>query len=402
MQRSSERILTTHAGRLPFPSTMDALGTARANGDETKSADLIAQGVAEVVRRQVESGVDVVSDGEFYKSGFLDYGYYEPRVTGVEQRPRQPDEQLWFGDRAPEILDPRFHNFFAWVEEAGMFPDAGSSSLTRRALPPTHRLVIAGPLEYLGQDAIRAELAAALAGLEAAGVSPENVFYPQFGPGWLGHFLWNEYYGSDEEYVHAMAEAWRGEYEAIVEAGFILQLDDPGLADKFYMFNPPLSIEDYRKQAEIRIEATNHALRNIPEDRVRYHTCWGSWHYPHTRDLALEHIVDLMLKVKAQAYSIEAANVRHQLDYKVWENVKLPEGKLLIPGVIAHTTSNLVEAPELVADRLITYGKLVGRENVMAGTDCGLGARCHDDVAWAKLESMARGAELASKALWAT
>ncbi len=400
MERSNDRILTTHAGRLPFPSTMGELVTTRARGDENVAADLIKKGVAELVGKQLERGVDIVSDGEFYKGGFLEYDYYASRFKGIERQERQPGEQLWFGDRAPEMLDPQFQGFFRWVEHAGMFPDAGSGEMVERALPPTHRLVITAPLEYLGQEAIAWELEAAKAGLAAAGVEPEHVVYPQFGPGWIGHFLWNGYYPTDEEYVYAMAEAWKGEYQAIVDAGFILQIDDPGLADKYYMFNPPLSIEDYRKQAELRIDATNYSLEGIPEDRIRYHTCWGSWHYPHTRDIPLEHIIDLMLKVNAQAYSIEAANVRHQLDYKVWENVPLPEGKILIPGVIAHTTSNLVETPELVADRLITYARIVGRENVIAGTDCGLGARTHDDVAWAKLQAMADGAELATRELW--
>ncbi len=400
MERSTDRILTTHAGRLPFPSTFADFVRTRTEGDEEGAAGLIRTGVAELVTKQLERRVDIVSDGEFYKGGFLEYDYYASRFTGIERVERGPDEQLWFGDRAPEILDPQFHNFFQWVEQAGMFPDAGSAVMVERALPQEHRLVITGPLEYLGQDTIKWELEAAKAGLEAAGVKPEDVFYPQFGPGWLGHFLWNGYYATDEEYVYAMAEAWKGEYRAIVDAGFVLQIDDPGLADKYYMFNPPLSIEDYRKQAELRIDATNYALEGIPEERIRYHTCWGSWHYPHTRDIPLEHIIDLMLKVHAQAYSIEAANVRHQLDYRVWEDVRLPEGKILIPGVIAHTTSNLVETPELVADRLITYAKIVGRENVIAGTDCGLGARTHDDVAWAKLQAMADGAELATQALW--
>jgi 5-methyltetrahydropteroyltriglutamate--homocysteine methyltransferase len=379
---------------------MSAFEDARSAADERRSAEAVRDGVAELVRRQLDCGVDVVSDGEFYKGGFLDHPYYASRFSGIEERPRGPEDQLWFGDRAPEILEPRFRGFFQFIEQAGMFPDAGAPLLQARALPSANRLVISGPLEYLGQEAITWELEAAKAGLEAAGVDPANVFYPQLGPGWLGHFLWNEYYATDEEYVYAMAEAWKGEYRATVDAGFILQIDDPGLADKYYMFNPPISVEEYRKHAELRIEATNYALEGIPEDRVRYHTCWGSWHYPHTRDIPFEHIIDLMLRVNAQAYSVEAANVRHQLDYRVCEKITLPEGKILIPGVIAHTTSNLVESPELVAHRLVTYAKIVGRENVVAGTDCGLGARVHDDVAWAKLDAMAKGAELASTELW--
>ncbi len=396
MERSADRILTTHGGRLPFPEVMDEFVAASAAGDSIRSAELMRAGVAEMVRRQAECGVDVVSDGEFYRNAFTDLGYYTARVSGVEQRLPEPAEQLWFGDRSPEMLDPRFRRFFAFAAEAGMFPDSGWK------VDFTHRLAITGPLTYRGRDAIERELGAAKAGLEAAGVSIERAFFPQMAPAWLGHFLWNEHYEAEEEYVYAIAEAWRGEYLAIVEAGFILQLDDPALADKWYMFNPPLSVEEYRKHTELRIEALNHALRGIPEDRIRYHTCWGSWHYPHTTDIGLEHIVDLMLRVKAQAYSIEASNVRHQLDYRVWEDVKLPEGKILVPGVVGHATSNLVEAPELVADRLLRYAAIVGRENVIAGTDCGLGGRCHDDVAWAKLKALGEGAALASRELWKT
>jgi 5-methyltetrahydropteroyltriglutamate--homocysteine methyltransferase len=395
VERSNDGILTTHGGRLPFPGVMDEFVKARVDGDTERSTELMREGIAEMVRKQVECGIDVMSDGEFHRNPFTDYGHYSSRFSGIEQRLPAPGEQLWFGERAPEILDPRFKRFFAFIDEAGMFPDSGGMKIEF-----THRLVISGPLAYRGRETIDAELQAARAALEAAGLAVEDAFYPQLAPSWLCHFLWNEYYSTEEEYVYAIAEAWRGEYQAIVNAGFILQLDDPALADKYYMFNPPISVEEYRKHMELRIEATNHAVRGIPEDRIRYHTCWGSWHYPHTRDIALEHIIDLMLKVNAQAYSIEASNVRHQLDYRVWEDVKLPDGKILIPGVVGHATSNLVEAPELVADRLVRYARIVGRENVIAGTDCGLGGRCHDDVAWAKLETLGRGAALASKELW--
>jgi 5-methyltetrahydropteroyltriglutamate--homocysteine methyltransferase len=397
MRRSTERILTTHGGRLPDPGTMDAFQQARASGEEDRAAGLLRDGVQEMVREQTRRGIDVIGDGEFYKPFFLDPRYYSSRWSGITQVEVAPGEPVWFGARSPETLDPRFSRFFEFIEQSGgMFPDAG----VRRTWPASHRLRVDGPLEYHGKDLIRGELALVRQALVAAGVDHTETFYPQLSPGWLGHFLFNEHYPSAEEYWYALAEAWRGEYEAVAEAGFILQLDDPALADKYYMFNPPLGVEEYREDAALRVEVTNHALRNIPEDRIRYHVCWGSWHFPHTTDIPLEHIVDLLLRVKAQAYLIEASNVRHGADYRVWQDVTLPEGKILIPGVVGHATSNLVESPELVADRIMRYAGIVGRENVIAGTDCGLGGRCHGDVAWAKLQALAEGAALASKRLW--
>ena len=306
MRRSTERLLTTHCGALPAPSTMGAFQEARASGDEVRAAELLGDGVREIVWEQTERGIDVFGDGEFYKPFFLDPNYYSSRWTGIAQVEVGPGEPVWFGGRSPEMLDPQFTQFFEFVEERGMFPETG----TRRAWPASYRLNVVAPLEYLGQDPIRTELGIVRQALESAGPEDSEFFYPQLSPGWLGHFLFNEHYASAEQYWYALAEAWRGEYEAVVEAGFILQLDDPALADKYYMFNPPLSIEDYRRDAALRVEATNHALRNIPEDRIRYHVCWGSWHFPHTTDIPFEHIVDLLLKVKAQAYSIEASNAR--------------------------------------------------------------------------------------------
>lgn len=397
MRRSTERILTTHGGRLPDPSAAGAFHQARASGDASGAAGRLRDGVREMVREQGARGIDVIGDGEFYKPFFLDPHYYASRWSGITQVAAEPDEPIWFGARSPETLDPSFRRFFEFIEQSGgMFPDAG----VKRTWPALHRLLVTGPLQYGGKDLMRGELALVRETLTAAGVDHTETFYPQLSPGWLGHFLFNAHYPSAEEYWYALAEAWRGEYEAVVEAGFILQLDDPALADKYYMYNPPLSVEEYREDAALRVEATNHALRNIPEDRIRYHVCWGSWHFPHTTDIPLEHIVDLLLRIKAQAYLIEASNVRHEADYRVWQNVKLPEGKILIPGVVGHATSNLVESPELVADRIVRYAGIVGRENVIAGTDCGLGGRCHDDIAWAKLQALATGAALASQRLW--
>ena len=225
----------------------------------------------------------------------------------------------------------------------------------------------------------------------------DETFFCVIAPGWLDHFIYNEYYKTDEEFIFALADALREEYLAIVNAGFILQIDDPGLVDWWDMLKPALSVDEYRdKFARLRIDAINHALKGIPEDRVRYHLCWGSWHGPHTHDLPFEHIVGLMLQVKAQCYSFEAANVRHEHEWKLWNDVKLPDGKMILPGVVSHST-NLVEHPELVAERIVRFAGAVGRENVIAGTDCGLGGRVHAEIAWAKLGALVEGARLASK-----
>jgi 5-methyltetrahydropteroyltriglutamate--homocysteine methyltransferase len=210
----------------------------------------------------------------------------------------------------------------------------------------------------------------------------------------------NVHYRTAEEFLEAIADALSVEYKAIVDAGFILQLDDPGLPDTWDMLDPHPTLEEYKRYANIRVDALNHALREIPEDRVRFHMCWGSWHGPHTADLPLRDIVDVMLRVKAQAYSVEAGNVRHEHEHKVWRDVKLPDGKMLIPGVVSHAT-NVVERPGVVADRILTYAKVVGRENVIASTDCGLGGRVHPQIASAKLQALANGARLASQQLWA-
>jgi 5-methyltetrahydropteroyltriglutamate--homocysteine methyltransferase len=218
-------------------------------------------------------------------------------------------------------------------------------------------------------------------------------------PGWIEHSLYNEYYKTDQEFLFAIAGAMKHEYKAIVDAGFILQLDDPGLPDTYDMIVPAPTIEEYRRFAEIRVDAMNHALAGLPQDRIRYHICWGSWHGPHSHDLELKYVVDLMLKVNAQAYSVEAANPRHEHEWKVWQDTKLPDGKILIPGVVSHA-SNVVEHPELVADRIIQYANCVGRENVIAGTDCGMGGRVHMQVGWAKLQALVEGAERATRELW--
>jgi 5-methyltetrahydropteroyltriglutamate--homocysteine methyltransferase len=256
--------------------------------------------------------------------------------------------------------------------------------------------VCTGPLTYTGHDAIRADIAHFKAGLQAAGI--DEGFMTSIAPGSASR-IGNEYYKTDEEFLYACAEAMREEYRAILDAGLILQLDDPAVAENWDMVNPAPSVEAYQKFAMVRVEALNHALRGLPQDRIRFHLCWGSWHGPHVTDIPMRDIVDVMLAVNCQAYSFEAGNVRHEHEWRVWEDVKLPAGKILVPGVVSHAT-NVVEHPELVADRIGRFAKLVGRENVIAATDCGLGGRVHPQIAWAKLETLAQGATLATKQLW--
>jgi 5-methyltetrahydropteroyltriglutamate--homocysteine methyltransferase len=253
-----------------------------------------------------------------------------------------------------------------------------------------------GPITYVGQEMIKTDIENLKAALQGQDVV--EGFLPAIAPGTFGRGS-NQYYKTEEEFLFAIGEAMHEEYKAVIDAGFVLQLDDPGLPDTWDAIIPEPSIEEYRKFAQMRIEALNHGLRGLPEDRIRYHICWGSWHGPHTNDIPLEDIVDLMLMVNAGCYSLEAANARHEHEWRVWQDVKLPDGKSLMPGVVGHAT-NVVEHPRLVADRLIRYASLVGRENVIAGTDCGLGGRVHPSIAWAKLKALREGADLASKELW--
>ena len=227
----------------------------------------------------------------------------------------------------------------------------------------------------------------------------DETFVPALAPGWLDHFIYNEYYNSDEEFVYALADAMSDKYRAIVDAGFILQIDDPGIATSWDMIKPEPSLADYRKYFTVRMEALNHALKGIPPEKVRYHFCWGSWHGAHTNDIPLPHIIDVALSAKAQTCSFEAANVRHEHEIAVWRGTKLPPGTMLMPGVISHAT-NIVEHPELVARRLVDFASIVGRESVIAGADCGMGCRVHGEIGWAKLAALAQGAALASKTLW--
>jgi 5-methyltetrahydropteroyltriglutamate--homocysteine methyltransferase len=392
LKRSTDRILTTHPGKLPDPENRDEVMHARATGDRPQFDSLVRAGVVDVLRRQKQLGVDIVSDGEFWKA--RDQIYYGSRATGIEARPLEPGEWPSILGTQRERLGNEFRDFYAAYDRLGNTPRPGIVNP-----PATEKSVMTAAVEALPPDTVKQDIATIKAALSQAGVELRDCFFPVLGPGWLDHFIFNDFYKTEEEYVFALAEIVKNDYKAVVDAGFTLQIDDPGLLDRWSMISPFVSIEEYRRQEAIRIEATNWALQGIPEDRVRYHTCWGSWHTPHTNDLPFEHAVDLMLRVNAGAYSVEAADVRHELDWQVWQHHKLPDGKLYVPGVIAHKTTT-IEPPELVADRIVRYANLMGRENIIAGVDCGVGGRCYPEVGWAKLKALVDGAALASKALW--
>jgi 5-methyltetrahydropteroyltriglutamate--homocysteine methyltransferase len=381
LKRSSDFILTTHAGRLDPPKDLGELTRALARRESEDGAAHKARlrtAMADMVKQQAGAGLDVVSDGELGK--FHSFTYYSKRLSGLSVRPVREDEPPGMWERTGERME--FAEFYDYL-----------GFRTAR-----ERMSFTGPISFVGEEEVQSDIAILQEAMK--GVDAAEAFMCVLAPGWLEHWMYNEYYASDEEYLFALADAMKHEYKAIIDAGFILQLDDPGLPDTYDMIVPNPTIEEYRKFAEVRVEALNHALKDLPEDRIRYHICWGSWHGPHTHDLPLQHVVDLMLRVKAQAYSVEAANPRHEHEWKVWRDVKLPDGKILIPGVVSHA-SNVVEHPELVADRIVQYANLVGRENVIAGTDCGMGGRVHPQIGWAKLKALVEGARLASKQLWA-
>jgi len=341
----------------------------------------LRSGIVDVIRKQAAAGIDVISDGEVGKLGF-GVAYYGRRYSGLESRPLRNGEAPFMALRTNERIE--FADFY---QELQFVP------------PSTQRAICSGPIRFIGDREVQKGFEAFKGALADADVKAEECFICVLAPGWLEHFFYNEHYSTEEEYLFAWADAVRHEYRAVVDAGFVLQIDDPALPDTYDMIVPLPTIQEYRKFAAVRVEALNRALQGIPEDRVRYHICWGSWHGPHTHDLPLTHVVDLMLNVRAGGYSIEAANPRHEHEWKVWKDVRLPDGKILIPGVVSHA-SNVVEHPELVADRIVRYASLVGRENVVAGTDCGMGMRVHPQIAWAKLKALAEGAAIATRELW--
>lgn len=385
MKRSTDRILTTHVGRLqrPEPLTEAMMAQPQKRPTDAVFAKLLRESIAGVVREQAEAGVDVVNDGEFGKLSW--HTYLMQRMAGFEiaQRP----------DNAPALPVTRdrreFGEFYGWLDKTyKYYRDPGGEP------PAGKEWVCNAPISYSGANAIAEDNANLDAAVKA--VQVEEAFLPATSPLRPGR---NAYYKDDEAFHYAVADAMREEYRAIVDAGFIVQIDDPRMPGMWELLGQDVGVPAYRKLAEGHVELLNYALQGIPEERVRYHICWGSWHGPHAHDLPLKHVADIMMKIRAQAYLFEAANARHEHEWQHWKEVKVPEGKILVPGVVAHAT-NVVEHPDLVAWRIKLFADLLGRENIMAGTDCGLGYRVHPQLAWAKLKTLAEGAKLASAELW--
>src|ERR1700756_3985437 len=396
MKVSWDHILTSHAGSLPRPDAVMGAGGAE---DEAALNQRLTAAVSDVVQRQKQLGIDVPGDGEFGKprAQRVNYGswwrYSWSRLGGLdppgpslyEMEPRRssPGNVVLtsFGDRRDRT------RFAAAYSD----PDSGITTGPRPPAP-----ICVAPIRYAGHDAIQIDIANFKAALQGAGV--EEGFMTAVAPGSASR-IGNAYYKTEEELLYACADAMREEYQAILDAGLVLQLDDPAIAENWDMINPEPTVEEYKKFTMLRVEALNHAIRGLPQDRIRFHLCWGSWHGPHVTDIPMRDIVEVMLAIDAQAYSFEAGNVRHEHEWKVWQDVKLPDGKLILPGVVSHAT-NVVENPELVADGILRFANLVGRERVIASTDCGLGGRVHPDIAWAKLDALVQGAALASRQLW--
>jgi 5-methyltetrahydropteroyltriglutamate--homocysteine methyltransferase len=387
MKRSTDRILTTHVGSLIRPQALQDILRAKQGGqpyDQAAYETCLKQSIDDVVSRQADIGVDVVSDGEFGKAISWNQ-YVVERLSGFELRAISAG----YRPGVPGADRTRFKEFYAELD-------------VREPMANAKMVACVGPVKYIGQDILRRDIDNFKAALKGAKV--EEAFMPVVAPSSVLPDRKDEYYKGEEEWLDAVTAAMRTEYQTIVDAGFILQIDDARAATAYDRMVPPGTFEEYRRWLAKFVESLNRALEGIPEDRVRYHVCWGSWPGPHVSDVALKDIVDLILKVRAGAYVIESANPRHEHEWQVWKNVKLPDGKVLIPGVISHAT-NVVEHPELIAERITRFANLLGRENVLAGTDCGFAQgtfyrRVHPTVMWAKFEALVEGARLASKQLW--
>ncbi|HEV8016866.1 MAG TPA: cobalamin-independent methionine synthase II family protein [Stellaceae bacterium] len=383
MKHSVDKILTTHAGSLPRPEDWLAMMMEREKGaklDAQAYAQRNRQAVSDIVKQQLDLGIDIVDDGEQGKPSFLTY--VNERLGGYE--PAGPRGSPWAGSR--EVKS--FPEYYEAMARGGGGPGASISMVCR------------GPITYKGEAALKNDLENFTAALK--GRDPADAFIPAISPANIEEWQKNAYYKTEEEYLYAIADAMHVEYEAIVDAGFLLQIDDPRFATYYAMSE--VTLDECRKWAEKRVEALNHALRGIPEDRIRYHTCYSINMGPRVHDIELKDIVDIMLKIKAGAYSFETANPRHEHEWRVWETAKLPDGKIIIPGVISHTTM-LVEHPQLIADWIVRFAKIVGRENVIAGSDCGFATfasskEIHPSIVWAKLGALADGARIATQELW--
>jgi 5-methyltetrahydropteroyltriglutamate--homocysteine methyltransferase len=387
MKRSTDRILTTHVGSLIRPAPLQEFLRAKQAGkpyDQAGYDSCLKACVAQVVREQAEVGVDVVSDGEFGKS--ISWSQYVlERLSGFERRPVKPGANPF----TRGVDRERFAEFYAELD-------------AREGVATTVEAVCVGPIAYTGEAELKRDIANFKAALKDVGVA--EAFLPVAAPASVIPDRKNDYYRSEEDLIRAIGAAMRTEYRMIIDAGFVLQLDDARAAVTYDRMVPPASFSDYRKWLALQVDALNEAIAGLPADRIRYHVCWGSWPGPHTSDVALKDILDLILRMKVGAYVIEGANPRHEHEWRVWETAKLPPDRLLIPGVISHAT-NVVEHPELVAERIVRIARLIGRENLLAGTDCGFAQgpfhrRVHPSVMWAKLDALTQGAQLASAQLW--
>jgi 5-methyltetrahydropteroyltriglutamate--homocysteine methyltransferase len=385
LQQNTDHIQTTHIGSLPRPHALLDLMKAKFTGqpfDEAKFEALLAQSVNDVVRKQVDCGIEIVTDGEFSKPGF--FTYIQERLEGFEARPGQKMK--------------------LFVQEVAAFPDYYKeyfkTAMMGGAIVTLAPVVCVGAVKYRGEKFVRRDIANVKKAAAAAGVPDRHVFLPATAASGVGL---NEYYKSDEDYFHALAGELGKEYRAIADAGILVQIDDPFLPDIF--FEPDLDRAQMQRRAEIYVEATNTALKGIPPERVRFHTCYGINEGPRLYEAALADIIEYVLKINAGSYSFEAANPRHEHEYHLFETVKIPDGKVLCPGMITHA-SNIVEHPELIAERIMRFAKLVGRENVIAAADCGFSSQAlyrtevHDTVVWEKFKALRQGADIATKTLW--
>ncbi|WP_437583213.1 cobalamin-independent methionine synthase II family protein [Paramicrobacterium sp. CJ85] len=407
MRHSTDRILTSHAGSLPRTPELIAANEARTFSDDgftlTSTPEfekLRADAVADIVARQKAAGIDVPNDGEYGKamSNAVDYGawwtYSFQRTAGLELTEFNPIDSEPVRSEPGNVRLTSFADRRDWTRFAEAYQDPTSGiALGKNATAfPT----CTAPLSYTGQDALQTDIANLKQALAASDLS--EGFITALSPGSASR-IGNRYYETEEEFIWAWADVLREEYKAITDAGLVVQIDDPSIAENWDQVNPEPTVEDYLAFTRIRVEALNHALRGIPEEQVRFHLCWGSWHGPHTTDLEMKHLVNTMLSINAGGYSFEAANARHEHEWTVWQDTKLPEGKVIIPGIVSHAT-NVVEHPELVAQRIERFATVVGRENVIASTDCGLGGRIHPQIAVAKLETLGEGARIASERLY--
>ena len=394
MAGNADRILTTHVGSLVRPDELLAFVALQQEGkpyDAVAYQECLQRSVADVVKKQTATGIDIVSDGEYGKS--ISWSrYILDRLSGFEER---QDKTPGFRSAVAGKDRRDFAEFYEEYEGTYGFVGMGKAF-------KTGTWVVTGPIKYTGQALIQRDIEDVKRAV--AGSAAVDAFLPLVAPASVVPQRVDEHYKSEEDALFAIAEAMREEYRAVVDAGLIAQIDDAFLASVYDVMVPPKTLAEYRKWAEVRIEALNHALKGIPQNRTRYHICWGSWNGPHTNDVALRDIVDLVLRVNVGGYSLEMANPRHEHEWRLWETVKLPDGKYLLPGLVSHAT-NIVEHPELVAERIVRLAKLVGRERVVASTDCGFAQgpfarRVHPQIMWAKLGALAKGARIATKQLW--